>query len=101
MKGTIILAKRYRTVLQFALLAFIISAAVVLIGARRNDPKITKVTSQLTAGSDRVLSSQYQQSRTATIFLHGYNGGAYSTNYLINKAEKNGAAQNALVVHVY
>jgi len=96
-----ILAKRYRTVLQFVLLAFIISAAVVLIGARRNDPKITKVTSQLTSGSDRVLSNQYQQSRTATVFLHGYNGGAYSTNYLINKAERTGAAQKALVVHVY
>lgn len=86
---------------QFLLLAFVIGATVVLIGAGGHDTKITKVTSQLTSQSARALNDQYQESGTATVFLHGYNGGAYSTNYLINKAEQAGAAQKALVVHVY
>jgi len=93
--------KRFRTVLQFLLLAFVIGTAVVLIGARNSDPKITKVTSQLAPTSAARLSNQYQKTKTATIFLHGYNGGASSTNYLIKHAEKSGAAQKALVVHVY
>lgn len=93
--------KRFRITLQFLLLTFVIGAAVVLIGARKSDPKITKVTSQLTPKTAVKLNGQYQQSKTATIFLHGYNGGANSTNYLIKHAEKAGAAQKALVVHVY
>lgn len=101
MKGTITLVKRWRTVVQLLLIAFVIGVTGVLIGARNNDTKITKVTSQLRPDSARVLRNQYQQSKTATVFLHGYNGGAYSTNYLIHKAEKAGAAQKALVVHVY
>lgn len=101
MKGKIILMKRWRTVIQLLLIVFVIGAAVILVGARNHDNKITKVTSQLTPRSARILKNQYDQSKTATVFLHGYNGGAYSTNYLIRKAEKAGAAQKALVVHVY
>lgn len=97
----LILVKRVRTVIQFLLLAFVIGATVVLIGAGGNNAKITKVTSQLAAQPAQTLSAQYQKSSTATVFLHGYNGGANSTNYLINKAVKAGAAQKALVVHVY
>ena len=93
--------KRFKTVLQFLLLAFVIGATVVLIGAGGDSTKITKVTSQLRSMPTQPISSQYQQSKTATVFLHGYNGGAYSTNYLIKKAEKAGAAQKALVVNVY
>lgn len=95
------MVKRFRSVLQFLLLAFVIGTTVVLIGARNNDPKITKVTSQVTPATTARLSNQYQKTTTATIFLHGYNGGASSTNYLIKHAEKSGAAQKALVVHVY
>ncbi|RRK10713.1 alpha/beta hydrolase [Lactiplantibacillus garii] len=95
------MAKRVRMVIQFLLLAFVIGATVVLIGAGGGSTKITKVTSQLAPRSAKTLSNQYQKSNTATVFLHGYNGGAYSTNYLINQAEKAGAAQKALVVHVY
>ncbi|KZU79921.1 alpha/beta hydrolase [Lactiplantibacillus plantarum] len=101
MKGKIILMKRWRTVIQLLLIVFVIGAAVILVGARNHDTKITKVTSQLTPRSARILKNQYDQSKTATVILHGYNGGAYSTNYLIRKAEKAGAAQKALVVHVY
>ncbi|MGY5270842.1 alpha/beta hydrolase [Lactiplantibacillus plantarum] len=101
MKGKIILMKRWRTVIQLLLIVFVIGAAVILVGARNHDTKITKVTSQLTPRSARILKNQYDQSKTATVFLHGYNGGEYSTNYLIRKAEKAGAAQKALVVHVY
>lgn len=95
------MVKRFRTVLQFLLLAFVIGMAVILIGARNSDPKITKVTSQLTPTTAVKLSNQYQKTKTATIFLHGYNGGASSTNYLMTHAQKAGAAQKALVVHVY
>ncbi|WP_434543572.1 alpha/beta hydrolase [Lactiplantibacillus pentosus] len=101
MKGTINLVKQMRTGTRLLLLTFVIVAAIVLLGARNSDTKITKVTSQLTSRSVRGIKQQYQQSKTATIFLHGYNGGAYSTNYLIHKAEQTGAAQKALVVHVY
>lgn len=90
MKGKIILMKRWRTVIQLLLIVFVIGAAVILVGARNHDNKITKVTSQLTPRSARILKNQYDQSKTATVFLHGYNGGAYSTNYLIRKAEKRG-----------
>lgn len=93
--------KRVKTVLQFLLLAFVIGATVVLIGAGGSNTKITKVTSQLKPQAARPIQQQYQASRTATIFLHGYNGGAGSTNYLIKKAEAAGAAQKALVVKVY
>ncbi|WP_338230866.1 alpha/beta hydrolase [Lactiplantibacillus paraxiangfangensis] len=95
------MVKRVRIVIQFLLLAFVIGATVVLIGAGGGSTKITKVTSQLVPQRAKTLRNQYQKSDTATVFLHGYNGGAYSTNYLINKAEKAGAAQKALVVHVY
>ncbi|MDQ7938516.1 alpha/beta hydrolase [Lactiplantibacillus sp. WILCCON 0030] len=93
--------RRFRRVFQLILLVFVIGATVILIGARNNDPKITKVTSQLKPQAALKLSHHYQKSKTATVFLHGYNGGAYSTNYLIKHAEKAGAAQKALVVHVY
>lgn len=93
--------KRVRTVIQFLLLAVVIGTTVVLLGAGGSSTKITKVTSQLSSRSAKTLSNQYQKSSTATVFLHGYSGGAYSTNYLINQAEKAGAAQKALVVHVY
>ncbi len=83
------------------LLAFVIGATVILLGAGGNNTKITQVTSQLQPRTAKTISNQYQKSKTATVFLHGYNGGAYSTNYLIKKAEKAGAAQKALVVNVY
>lgn len=83
------------------LLAFVIGATVILLGAGGSSTKITRVTSQLTPTTAKVIQPKYQQSKTATVFLHGYNGGAYSTNYLIKKAEQAGAAQKALVVNVY
>ena len=60
MKGTITLVKRWRTVVQLLLIAFVIGVTGVLIGARNNDTKITKVTSQLRPDSARVLKNQYQ-----------------------------------------
>ncbi|AVK63913.1 hydrolase [Lactobacillus sp. CBA3606] len=93
--------KRFRTAIQFLLLAFVIGATVVLIGASGHQTKITKVTSRVQPTTVVGLSQRYQKSRTATVFLHGYNGGAASTNYLIKQAEQAGAAQKALVVHVY
>ena len=95
------MVKRYRAGLQLLLVAFVISAAAILIGARQSDTRITKVTSDLQAKSALALSNKYQKTKTATVFLHGYDGGAYSTNYLIKKAQQAGAAQKALVVHVY
>lgn len=95
------MVKRVRTIIQFLLLAFVIGAAIVQIGAGDHQPKITRVTSELTTRNAKTLNGQFQKSSTATLFLHGYNGGPSSTNYLIDQAQKAGAAQKALVVRVY
>ncbi|WP_262336505.1 hypothetical protein [Lactiplantibacillus plantarum] len=49
--------KRWRTVIQLLLIVFVIGAAVILVGARNHDTKITKVTSQLTPRSARILKN--------------------------------------------
>ncbi|MFB9768945.1 alpha/beta hydrolase [Lactiplantibacillus modestisalitolerans] len=95
------MSKRKQRGARWGLLTFVLAVAVILIGAGGSQRRLSRVTSQLTEQPVRRLSPNYHQTQTATIFLHGYNGGAYSTNYLIRRAQRAGAAQKALVVHVY